>query len=160
MAPTFPSISTARRAIDKAGEQQFFDDLHDRDEGLREQPFFLELAEVSEDSSSYPGTEAREWYIDVPPWATILKVVLDTKVTATTTGTYKGTLGASMDSDEPTETGSAYDPANPTVLTWSDVSSLAGKSVQLRLFMKNSPGGGGNDTFALQIEGPACYFTV
>lgn len=155
--PTFPAIAASRRDVDSPFDEDMADDLHDRDEGLREQIFFLLLAEVSETNAAYQLKQA--WPIEVPIWAKILKVALDTKVTATTTGTYKGTLGA-LDSDEPTETGAAYVPSAPTFLTWSDVSSLAGTTVDLELRLKNSPGGGGNTTFAQQIEGPACYWSA
>ena len=157
--PTFPDIPTSDRDEDSPLDEDLFDNYHDRDEGLREQSFTLELSEVSTNSATY--VTLADWRISIPLWAKIMKIVLDTKVVAATTGTYKALLDTSTASDEPTDTKTAYDPTTPTVITFSDISSLAPDTdALLELQAKNSTGGGGNLTYAQAIAGAVCYFTV
>lgn len=156
--PTFPTIPLSRRDVDSPIDEDLVDDLHDRDEGLREHPFHLFMNEVSDVSTSY--VKKFTFFLYIAETAKKMIVPLDTKVDGTTTGTFQLRMSSgSILSDEPTDTKNAYDPTSPTDITFTDVSSVKGTVVEVELWIKNS-GGTPDKTYARSIIGAVCRFTA
>ena len=97
MAFTF--IPFADRTVDASIDEDLVDALFDRDEALRELPFFLPLTEVSETSSSFVINQ--NWFIRIPLCAQILHIIINAKVAGGITGTYRGRIDNTLFSDTP-----------------------------------------------------------
>lgn len=146
---TFPDIAAAARDVDSPGDELLFQNFYDRDEGLREHPFFLALAEVSTTSTTFVTVASFKLYVPISPKRLVLAFQARTVLG---TGSYQFIIGA-LTSDTQTTTSTTY--VDTLRCTFSDVSTVAGTEVTLSLQIKNS---GVNLTYAKQTEGPACRF--
>jgi hypothetical protein len=149
MAP-FNDIVATRRDVDSPLEEQLFTDYYDRDEGLRQAPFWAPLAEVTTSSTTFVTVASWKGY--VPIWATKLVVAIQVKVNGVT-GSYQAIIGA-LTSDTKTTTSLTY--VDTERLTFSDVSTVQGTEVTISLQAKIS--NGANIAYAKQTDGPACRF--
>ncbi len=65
---SYTSIAASRIDVDSPAEELLFDDLHDRDEANRHNPFMVEYTEVSTTSGTLVVVHSEDIYI--PVWAT------------------------------------------------------------------------------------------
>lgn len=148
-------IASTRRDVDSPLTEQFFTDLHDRDEALREQPFFLGFAEVSTASAfpTYALVLTKSIYI--PRHALGITLAAQFKKVGGSACFFQWFLdGTSVAAAGFTVSDSTYDDSHRKTLAAIDT-DLRGTTVDITLKLAAWLGG---TAFAIQTDGPACRF--
>ena len=151
-------IAAGDRDVDSPLKQQVFDDLHTRDESLRQAPFFLGFAEVTTTSGTPTSVFTKSLYI--PRWAIGLTVAAQYKSSGAVpvmTATWSIGGSAMTDGDSINNEGfPSFDDTKRFKIT-TIPSALLGTRATLELKMSVIVGGSGT-AHAKQTDGPACRF--
>lgn len=152
----FTSIPSGRRDVDSPVEEQILTDLYDRDEALREAPFFFPFAEVSTASAfpTYATVLTKSIYI--PTWAKGITMAAQFKKVGGAGCFMQWHLdGAIFDtSGDFTTSDSTYDDTKRITMAAIDT-ALRGTRVDVIIKLASLSGG---TAFAIQTDGPACRF--
>lgn len=154
--PTFTDFPLADRDFNSDLDEDVIDVLHNRDEELRERPFFLDMSDSGEISAETYGAALSTHQIYVPEVAAQLVIAVQAHRHNAVSAQVECRIGG-LTSSEVDTTNISY--GTPLAATFSDVSSIIGTEITMTLHGKRTSATGGSPHMHCRIaDGPACYF--
>lgn len=155
--PTFTDFPLVDRDLDSPLNEDVIDVMHQRDEELRERPFFLDMADSGEISVETYGAALATFQIYVPEAAAQLVIAVQAFKHNATSAQVECRIGG-LTSSEVTTTNTSYG-TSVFAATFSDVSTIIGTEITMTLHGKRTGSSGGSPHMHCRIaNGPACYF--